>query len=41
MKRVLYTLPADITKEKMERIVKRLKKKGLEVSEIEDLHQSY
>lgn len=41
MKRVLYTLPADVTKEKMERIVKRLEKKGLEVSEIEDLHQSY
>ena len=41
MKRVLYTLPADVNKEKMERIVKKKKKKGLEVSEIEDLHQSY
>lgn len=41
MKRVLYTLPADITKEKMEKIVKRLQKKGFEVPQIEDLHQSY
>ncbi|WP_076459120.1 cyclic di-AMP binding protein CbpA [Limosilactobacillus caccae] len=41
MKRVLYTLPADVSKDRMEKIVKRLQKKGFEVPEIEDLHQSY
>lgn len=41
MKRVLYTLPADVSKERMEKIVKRLQKKGFAVPEIEDLHQSY
>lgn len=41
MKRVLYTLPADVDHSRMEKIVKRLQKKGFEVPEIEDLHQSY
>lgn len=41
VKQILFTLPADVTREKMEKIVRRLTKKGFEVPEIEDLHQRY
>lgn len=40
LKQVLFTLPADVDHDKMVKIVRRLKKKGFEVPEIEDLkHQ--
>ena len=41
VKQILFTLPADVTHEKMEKVVKRLIKKGFEVPEVEDLHQGY
>lgn len=41
MKQVLFTLPADVSHEKMEKIVHRLQKKGFEVAEIEDLRHQY
>lgn len=41
MKQVLFTLPADVDHDKMEKIVHRLQKKGFEVAEIEDLHHQY
>lgn len=36
---VLVTLPENITADRVDRIVKRLKRKGFDVPEIEDLHQ--
>ena len=41
VKQILFTLPADVSHEKMEKVVKRLTKKGFEVPEVEDLHQGY
>lgn len=41
LKRILFTLPADVDKARMEKIVKRLSKKGFSVPEIEDLHRGY
>lgn len=41
MKQVLFTLPADVDHDKMEKIVHRLQKKGFEVAEVEDLHHLY
>lgn len=41
MKQVLFTLPADVDHDKMEKIVHRLQKKGFEVAEVEDLHHQY
>ncbi len=37
-KQVLFTLPAEVDRERVDKIVKRLNKKGFEVTEIEDLH---
>ncbi|MEY8442422.1 cyclic di-AMP binding protein CbpA [Lactobacillaceae bacterium 24-114] len=39
VKRILFTLPTDVDHERMEKIVRRLEKKGFEVPEIEDLHK--
>lgn len=39
-KQVLFTLPADVDRDKVAKIVKRLNKKGFTVTEIEDLHQN-
>lgn len=36
---VLVTLPENITADRVDRIVKRLKRRGFDVPEIEDLHQ--
>lgn len=36
---VLVTLPENISSDRVERIVKRLKRRGFDVPEIEDLHQ--
>ena len=41
LKQVLFTLPADVDHDKMVKIVRRLKKKGFEVPEIEDLKHQY
>lgn len=41
MKRILFTLPTDVDHDKMEKVVRRLEKRGFEVPEIEDLHQNY
>ena len=41
LKQVLFTLPADVDHDKMVKIVHRLKKKGFEVPEIEDLKHQY
>ena len=41
LKQVLFTLPADVDHDKMVKIVRRLKKKGFEVPEIEDLTHQY
>ncbi|WP_251548085.1 cyclic di-AMP binding protein CbpA [Limosilactobacillus caecicola] len=38
-KQVLFTLPADVDKEKVTKITKRLTKKGFTVTEVEDLHR--
>lgn len=38
-KQVLFTLPADVNRDRVDKIVKRLNRKGFTVSEIEDLHQ--
>lgn len=40
-KQVLFTLPADVDHDKMSKIVHRLKKKGFDVPEIEDLRHQY
>ena len=40
VKQVLFTLPTDVDHDRMERIVRRLTKKGFEVTEIEDLHEA-
>ena len=37
-KQVLFTLPADVDKTRLEKIVRRLTRRGFDVSEIEDLH---
>lgn len=41
LKQVLFTLPADVDHDKMVKIVRRLKKKGFEIPEIEDLKHQY
>lgn len=41
LKQVLFTLPADVDHDRMEKIVHRLQKKGFAVAEIEDLHHQY
>lgn len=41
MKQVLFTLPADVDHDKMLKVVHRLKKKGFDVPEIEDLRHQY
>ena len=41
LKQVLFTLPADVDHDKMVKIVRRLKKKGFEVPEIEDPKHQY
>ena len=41
LKQVLFTLPADVDHDEMVKIVRRLKKKGFEVPEIEDLKHQY
>lgn len=41
LKQILFTLPADVDHDKMVKIVRRLKKKGFEVPEIEDLKHQY
>ena len=41
LKQVFFTLPADVDHDKMVKIVRRLKKKGFEVPEIEDLKHQY
>lgn len=41
VKQILFTLPSDVDHDKMEKIVKRLTKKGFEVPEIEDLRRGY
>lgn len=41
LKQILFTLPADVSHDKMEKVVKRLTKKGFAVPEIEDLHRGY
>lgn len=41
LKQVLFTLPANVDHDKMVKIVRRLKKKGFEVPEIEDLKHQY
>lgn len=38
-KQVLFTLPADVDRDRVDKIVKRLNRKGFTVSEIEDLHR--
>lgn len=40
VKRILFTLPTDVDHNRMEKIVRRLEKKGFEVPEIEDLHRA-
>lgn len=40
VKRILFTLPTDVDHDRMEKIVRRLEKKGFEVPEIEDLHKA-
>ncbi|MBM6753823.1 CBS domain-containing protein [Lactobacillus alvi] len=37
-KEILFTLPADVDEGKLQKIIKRLKRRGFEVSEIESLH---
>ncbi|ETA73958.1 cyclic di-AMP binding protein CbpA [Ligilactobacillus equi] len=37
VRRVLFTLPADVTHEKLERIIANLERKGFRVPEVEDL----
>lgn len=39
-KQVLFTLPADVDHERVNKIVKRLKRKGFTVLEVEDLHRN-
>ena len=41
LKLVLFTLPADVDHDKMVKVVRRLQKKGFQVSEIEDLKKPF
>lgn len=41
LKQVLFTLPADVDHDKMVKVVRRLQKKGFQVSEIEDLKKPF
>ncbi|WP_461240722.1 cyclic di-AMP binding protein CbpA [Paucilactobacillus sp. N302-9] len=40
MRRILFTLPANVDEAKLKKIVKSLKRKGFDVPEIEDLHST-